>query len=276
MAFWDKLGSLGNVEDRRGAGLALGGGVTVVGIIGAMVLNYFGVNIDPTLISQIIGSEQTSQQESGEFAGQDDYEVFASRVLGSADTYWQGQFASRQATYQKPRLVLFRDVTQSGCGLATTQIGPHYCPADQTIYIDERFFDILKGQLGATGGETAQAYVIAHEVGHHVQNINGTMEQVMNDPAYQRTGENSLSVRLELQADCFAGLWAHDLNNQAIFEPGDIEQAIDAAEKVGDDYIQSKSGGSINPETWTHGSSAERKAAFNRGFSSGDYSQCNL
>lgn len=276
MARWDKLGGRGNVEDRRGAGVALGGGAAIVGVIITLALNYFGINVDPALVDLVINTTQSGQQESGEFAGEDPYEQFASLVLGSTDEYWQQELQPQGVVYKKPRLVLFRDATQSGCGMATLQVGPHYCPADQTIYLDERFFDVLSQELGAQGGETAQAYVIAHEVGHHVQQVNGTMDRAMNDPSYQQTGENSLSVRLELQADCYAGLWAHAVNQQGIFEPGDIDQAIDAAEKIGDDYIQSRTNGSINPETWTHGSSAERKAAFERGFSSGDYGVCRL
>ena len=276
MARWDKLGGIGNIEDRRGAGAVLGGGVTVAGVIIALALNYFGINVDPALVDRVINTTQSNQQESGEFAGEDPYEQFVSRVLGSTDEYWQQELQSRGVSYPKPRLVLFREATQSQCGMATLQVGPHYCPPDQTIYLDERFFDVLISELDAQGGETAQAYVIAHEVGHHVQQVNGTMARVMNDPGYRQTGENSLSVRLELQADCYAGLWAYAVNEQGIFEQGDIDQAIDAAEKVGDDYIQSQTGQSVNPETWTHGSSAERKAAFQKGFSSGSYEQCRL
>lgn len=276
MARWDKLGGRGNVEDRRGVGMAIGGGAGVIGIIIVLALNYFGINIDPSLVTEVVDRMQPAQQESGEFAGEDAYELFASRVLGSADEYWQQELGSRDIQYAAPRLVLFRDATRSACGMATLQVGPHYCPADQTIYLDERFFDILKQQLGAKGGETAQAYVIAHEVGHHVQQVTGDMSRVMSDPGYRQSGDNSLSVRLELQADCYAGLWAYAVDAQGVFEAGDIDQAIDAAEKVGDDYLQSRSGGSINPETWTHGSSEDRKAAFNNGYTYGDFERCSL
>jgi len=272
MAIWDKLPGSGNVEDRRTSGPGVG--VGIAGVLITLVLGYFGFTVDPALVTQIIGSTQSQQTETDEFAGDDSYEVFVKRVLGSNDEYWAKELADKNISYQNPRLVLFRDATQSGCGAATLQVGPHYCPEDQTVYLDERFFTIMKQQLDVNNGETAQAYVIAHEVGHHVQKLNGTMDAVQNDPNYQQTGEDSLSVRLELQADCYAGMWANSVNGQGIFQPGDIDQAIDAAGKVGDDYIQTQTGGSVAPESWTHGSSEQRKAAFNLGFATGSYERC--
>ena len=275
MALWDNLGTSGNVEDRRGmAGVGLGGGL--VGIVLFLALSYTGVQIDPAVLEQIAGgvsgTSQTTEQLS-EFQGKDSYETFVSTVLGSTNAYWKKTMLQENKPFTEPRLVLFRDATRSGCGVATTQVGPHYCPLDQTIYLDETFFDVLV-QLGGSNGDVAQAYVIAHEAGHHAQQALGIMDRVESDPAYERTGENSLSVKLELQADCFAGLWAHSLRDRNVFQPGDIEQAIKAAEAVGDDRIQAETQGSINPETWTHGSSAERVKAFNRGYDTGKLSVC--
>lgn len=275
MALWDNLGTSGNVEDRRGmGGVGLGGGL--VGIVLFLALSYMGVQIDPAVLEQIAGgvsgASQTTEQP-GEFQGKDSYETFVSTVLGSTNAYWKKAMLQENKPFTEPRLVLFRDATRSGCGVATTQVGPHYCPLDQTIYLDETFFDVLV-QLGGSNGDVAQAYVIAHEAGHHAQQALGIMDRVESDPAYERTGDNSLSVKLELQADCFAGLWAHSLRDRNVFQPGDIEQAIKAAEAVGDDRIQASTQGSINPETWTHGSSAERVKAFNRGYDTGKLSVC--
>jgi predicted metalloprotease len=271
MAVWDNLGS-GNVEDRRGmGGVGLGGGGLLIGIVLFFALSYMGVQVDPALLEQVAtstGSSQSTEQPS-EFQGKDSYETFAGAVLGSTNTFW----SSKIATYSEPKLVLFRDATRSGCGVATSQVGPHYCPADTTIYLDETFFDVLR-QLGGSNGDVAQAYVIAHEVGHHVQNASGTMDSVTNNPNYQWAGDNSLSVQLELQADCYAGLWANSLKGKGVFDDNEINEAILAAEAVGDDRIQSQTQGTINPETWTHGSSAERVKAFNQGYSIGNLKVC--
>ncbi len=277
MALWDNLGTSGDVEDRRGmGGVALGGGGALIGILLFFALSYMGVQVDPALLEQVaggIGSSSQSTEQPAEFQGRDNYETFVSTVLGSTNAYWKQALAQSDDTYTEPRLVLFRTATQSGCGVATTQVGPHYCPLDTTIYLDETFFDVLQ-QLGGSNSDVAQAYVIAHEAGHHAQNQLGIMSRVEKNPAYQRSGDNSLSVKLELQADCFAGLWANSIKDRGVFQPGDIEQAMKAAEAVGDDRIQAQTQGSINPETWTHGSSAERVEAFNKGFNSGKLSIC--
>ena len=273
MALWDRIGSAGNVEDRRGAGLALGGGTALAGIALYIVLSLLGVNIDPSLLNQVLSSQQSN--DTSQYAGQDEYEVFASKVLGSTNDYWKKEFASQNKSFTEPKLVLFRSATQSGCGMATSDIGPHYCPPDTTIYLDETFFAVLQQQFGANTGDVAQAYVIAHEAGHHAQNLLGIMERVQKDPNYQATGENSLSVKLELQADCFAGLWANSLKDKGIFEPNEISEAISAASAVGDDRIQKTTTGKVNPETWTHGSSEERVNAFNNGYNNGTFAVCN-
>lgn len=276
MATWDNLGS-GNVDDRRGmGGIGLGGGGLLVGIILFFALSYMGVEVDPALLEQVTsntGNQQT--QQPTEFQGKDKYETFVSNVLGSTNTYWKSTLEKQGKDYQEPRLVLFRDATKSACGVATSQVGPHYCPMDTTIYIDETFFDVLK-QLGGSNGDVAQAYVISHEVGHHIQNVLGTMDEVTTSSDYQRTGDNSLSVRLELQADCYAGAWANSLKDKGVFDNGEIQEAILAAEAVGDDRIQEQTQGSINPELWTHGSSNDRVDSFNRGYESGNLSVCQL
>jgi predicted metalloprotease len=166
-------------------------------------------------------------------------------------------------TYVAPKLVLFRGSTDSACGGATSDMGPHYCPYDSTIYLDETFFDELKALGGQ--GDVAQAYVIAHEVGHHVQNQLGLLKEDQT---------NADSVRTELQADCFAGLWAYSIKDIGVFEPGEVKEALDAASAVGDDHVQATFQGRVTPETWTHGSSAERVASFNKGFETGQVGAC--
>ena len=160
------------------------------------------------------------------------------------------------------------------CGTATSQVGPHYCPLDKTIYLDETFFDELTNRFGAQGGDVAEAYVIAHEVGHHAQNELGIMTQVYDMRESDPQGADSASVKLELQADCFAGLWAHSIKDIGVFEAGEIREAIDAAAAVGDDRIQEKVTGYVNPESWTHGSSAQRAEWFNRGYEEGQLAAC--
>jgi uncharacterized protein len=270
MALWDKLGSRGNVEDRRGMGLqAIGGGLGIGGIVLLVALTYLGGgdlgSVLPTVLNEI-GNQQGLHQsyDAQDFAGADSYEVFASTVLGSADEYWEQVFAAQNLTYTPPKLVLFRGSTPSECGGAYAATGPHYCPTDETIYLDETFFDELSRRFGAKGGDVAQAYVIAHEVGHHVQH------QLGADAA----DSNEASVRTELQADCYAGLWAHSIRDLGVFEQGEIAEAIDAAAAVGDDRIQQKTQGRINPESWTHGSSESRVRAFTAGFESGSIASC--
>lgn len=211
--------------------------------------------------------QNTQSYDVKDFEGEDSYEVFASKVLGSSNDMWSQVFTQNGLTYQKPKLVLFRVGTQSACGGADSRVGPHYCPLDQTIYLDELFFDDLKNRFGTEGGDVAEAYVIAHEVGHHVQQELDSLDVV---------DSNEESVQLELQADCFAGLWVYSIRDLGVFEPGEIREAIDAAAAVGDDRIQSKATGRANPESWTHGSSADRVNAFNKGYETGLVKQCSL
>lgn len=269
MAFWDKITSRGNVEDRRALGPVSAGGLGIGGLALVLALTYFTGGDLGDVISQIdpnmIVQEQQSSEDISQFEGQDEYEVFAGSVLGSANDAWSIRFSEIGEEYVGPKLVLFRGLTDSACGNASAQVGPHYCMLDKTVYLDETFFEELTNRLGARGGDVAEAYVIAHEVGHHVQNELGLME-----------GRDSQedSIALELQADCFAGIWAYTLRDQNIFEEGEISEAMDAAAAVGDDRIQEKVSGRVNPETWTHGSSEARLNAFNKGYETGSYDQC--
>ncbi len=259
MARWDKIISRGNVDDRRSA-LPVFGGLGIGGVAILLVFNLPTGGNPEDILSQIpvtIDSTENTEQ----FTSTDEYEVFASAVLGSNNELWQKVFNDKNKKYIEPTLVLFRVSTSSSCGLATSQVGPHYCPLDNTIYLDETFFDELTERFGARGGDVAEAYVIAHEVGHHVQNLLGLID--------------SNTIETELQADCFAGLWANSIKDDDVFEQNEIIEAIDAAAAVGDDRIQEKVTGQVNPETWTHGSSQQRTSTFNSGYN-GDTNNCGL
>jgi uncharacterized protein len=277
MAQWQKIGSRGTVQDRRGMGPVVGGSIGLGGLVLLIAINFlFGGDVGD-VIGDLNNVQVQDQQaySAQDFEGADEYETFASTVLGSANDTWKSLFEQNGKTYREPTLVLFRSATPSGCGTATSRVGPHYCPLDYTIYLDETFFDDLKTRLGAEGGDVAEAYVIAHEVAHHVQNELGIMDQVRELQQAHPSKENDLSIQLELQADCFAGLWAHSIKDLGVFTPGEIREAIDAAAAVGDDSIQERVTGQINPETWTHGSSAERVNWFTKGYETGSYSACN-
>jgi predicted metalloprotease len=272
MADWNKILSQGNVEDRRGLGPALGG-FGLIGVVIALLFSFLtGAPIDVASILNQLQQSGVSQSSltTQDFEGADDYEKFTSAVLGSTNDYWKQRFAENQRTYVEPKLVLFRTATRSGCGLATSDVGPHYCPADQTIYLDETFFNELQQRFKAKGGDVAEAYVIAHEVGHHVQNQLGLLSQIQSN-----SDPNAASIKAELQSDCYAGAWANSIAHLGIFGPGEINEAIDAAASVGDDRIQASVTGQVNPETWTHGSSAERVRWFEAGFGSGQPSTCD-
>ena len=264
----------------RGPGVALGG----AGAIGLLVIVVFtllaggdGLNLDQVVGQLEQGQPAAQGAQPEEFRGEDDYEVFAATVLGSTDETWHAIFSAADLEYVEPTLVLFRGSTQSSCGGANSAVGPHYCPLDETIYLDETFFDELQARFGAQGGDVAEAYVIAHEVGHHVQKRLGIMEEVRRrqQGAESQTEANEWSVRMELQADCFAGIWAYSIRDLGVFLPGEINEAIDAAEAVGDDRIQERVTGQVSPESWTHGSSAQRVEWFTRGYESGNAAVCD-
>lgn len=264
-----------NIEDVRGMGgkgIAIGGGGLgmLVILIAALVC---GIDPRQLLDSGQINVPQTQQEQPQQQNPQyrdDEQKKFAASVLGSTEDVWN-KILPEQARrrYSEPKLVLFTDQVQSACGYASSATGPFYCPGDQKLYLDFGFFRELKNEFKAPG-DFAQAYVIAHEVGHHVQNLLGTMDKV------NRAGNsNQLSVALELQADCYAGVWAYYANKQGLIEPGDFEEALRAASAVGDDSIQKRAQGYVVPESFTHGSSRERMTWFSRGLQSGDMRQCN-
>jgi uncharacterized protein len=271
MAQWDKILSRGNVQDRRaaGPGVLVGGGLGLTGLAVYLLISFLTGGDAGDILNQLpnVQTQSVQNYNAKDFEGADSYEVFSSTVLGSADDMWSDVFSKSNMTYTEPQLVLFRGATQSACGIADARVGPHYCPLDQTIYLDETFFDELKKRFGAEGGDVAEAYVIAHEVGHHVQNQLGNLEQ---------GNSQDQSIQLELQADCYAGLWAYSIKDLGIFEQGEIHEAIDAAAAVGDDRIQSTIEGRVNPETWTHGSSEQRVSAFNKGYESGSVKMCEF
>ncbi|MFA6981906.1 MAG: neutral zinc metallopeptidase [Patescibacteria group bacterium] len=277
MANWGKIFSRGNVEDRRSMGPVALGGVGLAGIVLFIIVNLLTdgqVNIPIEQLQSISDSTQQTQS-TGEFEGQDTYEVFVSTILGSNNDMWANVFDESRMTYTPPRLVLFRGATESACGVATSQVGPHYCPLDGTIYLDETFFDELTQRYGTEGGDVAEAYIISHEVGHHAQKELGIIATVDRETQQDESTANELSIKLELQADCFAGLWAYSIKDLNVLSPGEISEAMDAAAAVGDDRIQEKVTGRISPESWTHGSSEQRLSWFTKGYESGNVSSCN-
>lgn len=289
-----------NVEDTRYSrtgngggmgglpGLRLGGGRLGIGTIAvALVASYF-LGINPMTILGVLGgggpagglsqprTQQAPTPEEAQASANDPGARFVRQVLATTEDVWHGQFKAAGAQYAEPTLQIFRGATQTACGQGESAMGPFYCPADRKVYIDLDFYDTLKNRLGAPG-DFAQAYVIAHEVGHHVQNLEGT-----SDKLHQLQGRvsqekyNAMSVRLELQADCYAGIWAHDTQqSKQILESGDLEEALNAASQIGDDTLQKRSQGQVVPESFTHGTSEQRVRWFRRGFETGDMAQCD-
>jgi predicted metalloprotease len=258
----------------------IAGGVGGLGIVGVLLALLLGGGNGGSLGDLLggLGSSDTTvaQQELPTGEQLDDAGQFVEAILGTTETYWTDVFTASGRTYDPPTLVLFTGSTTSACGGATAAIGPHYCPPDQTIYIDLDFFAVLQRDFGARGGDFAEAYVIAHEVGHHVQNLLGISDEVTRRSREDPDLRNSLSVQLELQADCLAGAWAHSIFQRGdVLEPGDIQEGLDAAEAVGDDRIQERSQGRIDPESWTHGSSEQRVEWFTTGYETGDPEACD-
>jgi uncharacterized protein len=280
MADWSKIGSRGNVEDRRGSPMSIGGGLGIGGIALLFLFNYLtggsAIDVLPQVLNELQYTQVASSNiDASAFEGADSYEVFAATVLGSTNDMWIDIFNKNNLVYHPPRLVLFRAGTVSECGGASSEVGPHYCPLDRTIYMDETFFDELTRRFGAKGGDVAQAYVIAHEVGHHAQHELGILNDNGEATSPSEMDPQEQSIRIELQADCFGGLWAYSIKDRGVFESGEIAEAIDAAAAVGDDRIQASIQGRITPETWTHGSSADRMNWFNRGYAEGNLEACN-
>lgn len=270
---WQGQRQSGNVEDRRGmpvGGMALGGG----GIIVVILALLFG--FDPrAILNQVnVGTEQRQVQPQAPSATDDEAKQFVATVLAETEDVWRQQFQQMGRTYSDPTLVLFSDQVESACGLAGAAVGPFYCPQDGKLYIDLTFFDMLDQRFGAPG-DFAQAYVIAHEVGHHVQNLLGISDQVQEARARMSPAEaNALSVRLELQADFLAGVWAHHTQQmKQVLEQGDIEEALNAATAIGDDRLQQENQGRVVPDAFTHGTSAQRARWFRLGYETGDIRQ---
>lgn len=278
-----------NVEDRRGGGGGFGGGRATIGIgtiVVALAASYF-FGIDPRVVLEGASALQGGRQQQAQPQQQAQHQgapatdagaVFTRKVLGNIERTWTMIFSTQlHEQYQPPKLVMFTNATPTACGTGQTAMGPFYCPGDRNVYIDLGFYDDLRRRFGA-GGDFAQAYVIAHEVGHHVQNLLGISGKV--DAARRRSSEarsNALSVRMELQADCFAGVWANNAQraNQRLIEPGDFEQGLKTAAAIGDDRLQQQGQGYVVPESFTHGSSEQRVYWLRRGLESGELSACD-
>ena len=265
------------MEDRRGKRtVAAAGGLGIGGILIYLLISFLGG--DPSQLAQNMNTTQVEQtgEPYQEEAWEEELRVFSSRVLAGTEDVWTAEFKKLGRTYQPPKLVIFSDAVSSGCGNATSASGPFYCSADQSVYIDLEFFRNMKKEIGADG-DFAYAYVIAHEVGHHVQNQLGILGQAHEKMA--RAGKdtkeyNETSVRLELMADFFAGVWAHHDNKMFnSLEDGDIEEALNAASKIGDDYLQKQAYGRTMPETFNHGTSAQRSRWLKKGIATGDINQ---
>ena len=271
---WQGRRESSNVEDRRSSGDGFGGGkpTGILGLIIILVGAYYGVDL-----SGLVGKIEVGTTQSSPLQSQQEDQLFklSKVVLGDTEEVWSTYFSKNNRQYVEPRMVIYNGVTPTACGTGQSAMGPFYCPNDQRIYLDLSFYNDMKNKLGAAG-ESAFAYVIAHEVGHHVQNLFGTLTQVHRlQSRSSRTEANQLSVKLELQADCYAGVWASQAVKSGLFERGDIEKAFNAAESVGDDRLQKRSQGYVVPDSFTHGTSAQRLQWFKVGLTSGNPAQCN-
>jgi predicted metalloprotease len=285
---WRNMRESDNIEDRQGrssGGFGLGGGGIKLGGLGlvAVVAISLLLGQNPlTILSMLAGDGGVTTAPAPSSTGapgspgvRDEGKEFVARIVGDTEDTWGKIFQQMGRQYEAPRLVLFRGRVESACGLASSAVGPFYCPGDSQVYLDQSFFQELKSRFGAPG-DFARGYVIAHEVGHHVQNLLGIAQQVEQQRArLSPTSRNVLSVRMELQADCFAGVWGYYAKQRGLLEPGDLESGLTAAAAIGDDRLQQQTQGSVRPETFTHGSSAQRVRLFKTGFESGDIRQCD-
>ena len=288
---WDDQRQSDNVEDRRdsgggggggGGGFGLGGRSIGLGSVAIALVAGWIFGINPLTVLGLLDGSGGGPAPSAQTASAarppatDRQAAFVATVLADTEDVWREQFKAQGNTYQEPKLVLFRGATPTACGRGEAAMGPFYCPGDQKVYIDLAFYDTLRNRLGAPG-DFAQAYVIAHEVGHHVQNLLGISAKL--DAQRGKIPEarmNALSVRLELQADCLAGVWAfHAQRSRQVLEQGDIEEGLNAASQIGDDALQRQAGGTVRPESFTHGSSAQRVGWFKRGLGAGRMADCN-
>ena len=273
---WKRGGVSSDVEDRRGSSVGRG---LKLGIGGTLVVGLLSMLLGTDLFAVIgAGGGGGVPSEPGapvsETAAEREQVEFVSFVLDDLQQTWTGEFSRAGQDYDRATLVLFRDAVESACGMGQSATGPFYCPADGKVYLDLGFFDDLASRFGAAG-EFAQAYVVAHEIGHHVQNLLGVSDRVRALQSRNPGERNALSVRLELQADCLAGVWAHSTQRRDLLESGDIESALGAASAIGDDRLQQSAGRRVSPDSFTHGSSAERVQWFRRGFEGGRADVCD-
>ena len=280
---WQGRRESDNVEDRRGqSGSPMGGGGGfrlpsgkggIVLLIIVLVAGYYGVDLTGMLTGEPVSQQQTTQRS---ISPQDEEAAkFTKVILADTEDTGGAIFKDMGRQYPQPKLVMYRGATRTACGTGQSVMGPFYCPADSTVYIDLSFYDEMRNKLGA-GGDFAQGYVIAHEVGHHVQKLLGIESKVRQLQQNASQAEaNRLSVKMELQADCFAGVWGYNMQKQDYMETGDLQEALNAAEAIGDDRLQQQSQGRVVPDSFTHGTSQQRYTWFKRGFDSGDPAQCN-
>lgn len=269
-----------NIEDRRsqsgsdiGTRIPIGGKGKIVLFVVVLVAGYYGVDLTGLLDSNVIDLDDSTSTSQIDNTIPSDADKFTSVILASTEDFWREQFQKLGKTYIPPKLVLYNGATRTMCGTGQAMMGPFYCNLDKTVYLDLSFYQEMKRRLGG-GGDFAQGYVIAHEVGHHVQNLLGTFNKVEQLSQNQSTLiRNQLSVKLELQADCYAGLWGNGVKN--ILDAGDIEQALNTVQAIGDDRLQQENNGYIVPDSFTHGTSKQRYTWFKRGYDSGSMDQCN-
>jgi uncharacterized protein len=277
---WQDRRESNNVEDRRqegggsgGGGFPIGGKGRLILVVVVMVAGYYGVDLSP-LLNDPAPQTQAPRQNVSQSAS-DPLAKFTSVMLASTEDAWSEIFAQSGSQYQPPKLVLYRGATRTGCGQGQSVMGPFYCPTDRSVYIDLSFYQDMRDKLGADG-DFAQGYVVAHEVGHHVQNLLGIAAKVrQQQQGLSQAAQNKLSVKLELQADCFAGVWGHYMEREKVLEHGDLEEALNAAQAIGDDRLQQQGQGRVVPDSFTHGSSAQRLAWFKKGFDTGKPASCD-
>ncbi|USV57918.1 KPN_02809 family neutral zinc metallopeptidase [Aeromonas encheleia] len=277
---WQDRRESSNVEDRRqqgsgngGGGLPIGGKGRLILVVVVLVAGYYGVDLSP-LLDEPAQQGQAQRQNPSQPAS-DPLAKFTSVMLASTEDAWGEIFSQSGSRYQPPKLVLYRGATRTGCGQGQAVMGPFYCPTDSSVYIDLSFYQDMRDKLGADG-DFAQGYVVAHEVGHHVQTLLGISAKVrQQQQGLSQAAQNKLSVKLELQADCFAGVWGNYMEREQVLEHGDLEEALNAAQAIGDDRLQQRGQGRVVPDSFTHGSSAQRLAWFKRGFDSGKPASCD-
>jgi predicted metalloprotease len=280
---WQGRRDSDNVEDRRNESGSMGSGRMriprgkggIILLIVVVIASYYGYDLSPLLTGESTSVTQPASQRQGSNPQQDEAAKFTSVMLATTEDTWQQLFQKMGKTYTPPKLVMYRGATRTGCGTGQSVMGPFYCPADSTVYIDLSFYDEMRNKLGAEG-DFAQGYVIAHEVGHHVQKLLGIEPKIrqMQQGASQ-TQVNQLSVKMELQADCFAGVWGYYMQKENVLETGDLQEALNAAEAIGDDRLQQRGQGRVVPDSFTHGTSEQRYTWFKTGFDSGNPGQCD-